>query len=126
MSNNEIRRPTDEERAALDPSNNEVVPAEVNSVDVVSQEKDAQAYTKPEGDQSSDEKNKQPVEEVPVDAVPVPHTVDENPEEHIGEETADPWADDAQTDWANNEPFEDPTPTRVDNPVYNPNEETSN
>ena len=38
----------------------------------------------------------------PVDA-PAPvnaaHPVDEDPEQHIGEETNDPWDDEAQVDW---------------------------
>lgn len=28
-----------------------------------------------------------------------PHLVDENPEDHIGDEIFDPWEDDEQTDW---------------------------
>lgn len=28
-----------------------------------------------------------------------PHPVDEDPEDHIGEELPDPWDDPAQTDW---------------------------
>jgi len=43
----------------------------------------------------------QPVDEEksPVD----PHPVDENPEEHIGDAMLDPWKDETQTDWPNNE-----------------------
>jgi hypothetical protein len=29
------------------------------------------------------------------------HPVDENPDELVGEETKDPWADKSQTDWPN-------------------------
>lgn len=35
------------------------------------------------------------------------HPVDEDPEQHIGDETKDPWADDEQTDWPNNESTEE-------------------
>lgn len=31
-----------------------------------------------------------------------PHASNENPEDHIGDETPDPWSDAAQTDWPNN------------------------
>lgn len=31
------------------------------------------------------------------------HKVDENPEDHAGAETVDPWNDSSQTDWPNNE-----------------------
>lgn len=30
-----------------------------------------------------------------------PHEVDENPEDHIGEELPDPWEDDSAGDWPN-------------------------
>ena len=43
-----------------------------------------------------------------VDAPPVPqhpaHPVDEDPEDHIGDETPDPWSDDDQKDWPNSYP----------------------
>jgi hypothetical protein len=32
-----------------------------------------------------------------------PHQVDEDPEENIGLEIPDPWSDDRQTDWPNEE-----------------------
>lgn len=32
-----------------------------------------------------------------------PHPVDENPEEHIGEELPDPWEDNSAEDWPNEE-----------------------
>lgn len=32
-----------------------------------------------------------------------PHEVDENPEDHIGEELPDPWEDDSAKDWPNEE-----------------------
>ncbi len=31
-----------------------------------------------------------------------PHPVDENPEDHVGDETPDPWDDPTQIDWPNN------------------------
>ena len=50
-------------------------------------------------------------EQTPEPAAPTPnevdttlspaHPVDENPEEHIGDETPDPWNDEDQTDWPN-------------------------
>lgn len=39
-----------------------------------------------------------PAEPKPVHAA---HPVDENPEEHIGDETRDPWDDEDQKDWPN-------------------------
>lgn len=32
-----------------------------------------------------------------------PHPVEEDPEEHVGRRRKDPWADDKQTDWPNND-----------------------
>lgn len=46
---------------------------------------------------------------VPAPAAPVsgqvsdPHPVDEDPEEHVGRRRKDPWTDDKQEDWPNND-----------------------
>lgn len=39
-----------------------------------------------------------------------PHPVDEDPEEHIGKKTLDPWDDPEQTDWPTNEPSDEVVP----------------
>lgn len=36
--------------------------------------------------------------------VSVAHVVEENPEDHLGVETKDPWVDETQTDWPNHNP----------------------
>ena len=38
---------------------------------------------------------------------PEPHELEEDPEQHVGPEIKDPWADDNQLDWPNNEDEED-------------------
>lgn len=53
--------------------------------------------------------NPEPVQVRPSDsepdAAPVsdPHPVDEDPEDHVGRRRKDPWADEKQTDWPNND-----------------------
>lgn len=44
--------------------------------------------------------------ETPVVVDVDPHDA-EDPEEHLGEEIPDPWSDDNQPDWPNNESGED-------------------
>lgn len=41
----------------------------------------------------------QPVD-TPLEKSPA-HPVDEDPEQHIGDQIADPWDDESQTDWPN-------------------------
>lgn len=43
-----------------------------------------------------------PVEDDEVERHPA-HPVDEDPEDHIGDELIDPWLDDEQKDWPNAE-----------------------
>lgn len=51
-------------------------------------------------EQNSDEKIVHQAVEEQTEQNPA-HPVDENPEEHLGEATADPWNDESQTDWPN-------------------------
>ena len=58
-----------------------------------------------EENQPQDLEEQVPQPSTPVDGtvdVQNPHPVDENPEDHIGDELKDPWDDETQTDWPSN------------------------
>lgn len=76
--------------------NTNPAPPEANQADLSSNAKDAFLANDP------NPTNPTVVEETGSPRLPA-HETDEDPEEHMGRKTKDPWADPKQTDWPNND-----------------------